>query len=724
VKRILFGTVFIAVAVLVTATLLFQIQATPSLKSVRDGFRSSDRAILDRNGQVIDEVRVEKKVRRLNWVELKEVTPAFIAALLKAEDKRFYYHPGVDVLALSKATLGKITRRSDRGASTISMQLTELVEKRSTRGRRTVAQKIRQIFKAVALEMSWSKEEILEAYINLIQYRSELQGLSAASFGLFDKSPSALTRGESAVIVALIRAPNAGVERVRSRACRLLTSMGSPSDCALLTPEHLSYVEQGYRIRPFMRMAPFIAKKLAANKEANKGDGLIRSTLDRGIQWVAIHSLQRKIAGMKDQNMGDGAIVVIENSTGNILAYVGNIGKGSKGEYVDAASSMRQAGSTLKPLIFAKAIDERILTAATVLEDSPMAISVTTGLYRPANFDKSFRNMVTVRAALGASLNIPAVRALELVGVDTFVETMAQLGFSNLQRADFYGPSLALGSADVKLIELANAYRTLANKGMWSPVRFSPDILSTEAPRRVYSEEAAFIMTTILSDREARASTFGLSNSLSTTFFTAVKTGTSQDMRDNWTVGFSEKYTVAVWAGNQNGDAMWNVSGVQGAAPVWQEVMMYLHSKQSSQAPIPPATVVQKDVFFEHTKQRRTEWFIAGTEPATENVHAKEETRTAITYPLDKTMIAMDPDIPEKNHRMFIQVSAPDQDHNVYLNGRRLGRAQAMLAWTPEPGKFELELRDSEGHMVDKVQFEVRGPRMASAKKPVPPQNL
>lgn len=723
-KRILFRLVFIAAAVFTTAALLLQIRNTPSPESVRATFRSSDHAILDRNGQIIDEVRIEKKVRRLNWVELKEVTPAFIAALLKAEDQRFFYHPGVDPLALGKATLGKILRRSDRGASTISMQLTELIEKRTTRGRRSVIQKMRQIFRAVAMEMAWSKEEILEAYINLIHYRSELQGLSAAAFGLFDKNPSNLTRGESAVVVALIRAPNAGVARVRTRACKLLTTMGNSSDCALLTPEHLTYIEQGYRIRPFIRMAPFIAKKLANNKESNKGEGLIRSTLDRGVQWVAIHSLQRKIGGMKNQNMNDGAAVVIENSTGNVLAYVGNIGKGSKGEYVDAVVAMRQAGSTLKPLIFAKAIDERILTAATVLEDSPMAISVTSGLYRPMNFDKSYRNMVTVRSALGASLNIPAVRALELVGVDTFVETMSQLGFTNLQRPDFYGPSLALGSADVKLIELANAFRTLANKGVWSQVRFSPDILSTEAPRRVFSEEASFIMTTILSDREARASTFGLSNALGTTFFTAVKTGTSQDMRDNWTVGFSDRYTVAVWAGNQNGDAMWNVSGVQGAAPVWQEIMTYLHSRVGSQEPNPPAGVVRKTVYFEHTKQRRSEWFVAGTEPSNDDIAAKSESRSAFSYPIDKSIVAIDPDIPDKNHRLFIQVSAPDQDHNVYLNGRRLGRAQAMLPWEPQTGNYRLELRDSRGQVLDKVEFEVRGPRMASSLKKAPPQNL
>jgi penicillin-binding protein 1C len=698
--------------------LLFQIQATPSPATVKAAFRSSDRAVLDRYGQVIDEIRVEKNIRRLNWVELDRVAPSFIAAVLKAEDQRFYYHPGVDPFALTKAAIGKLLRRSDRGASTISMQLAEMIENRihGRKSRRTVFQKLRQIVKAVALEMSWSKKDILEAYVNMIHYRSELQGLSAASYGLFDKSPDSLTRGEAAVIAALIRAPSAGLARVRARACRLLKTMGNESDCALLTNEHLTYIEQGYRIRPFMRLAPFVAKKLANTPEANKGGGLLRSTLDRQAQWVALRALQRQIVQMKEQNMTDGAVIAIENSTGNILVYVGNIGKDSKSSFVDAVVAMRQAGSTLKPLVYAKAIDERIMTAATVLEDTPMAISVTTGMYRPTNFDKNFHNMVTVRSALASSLNIPAVRALELVGVDTFVDTMSQLGFQNLQRPDFYGPSLALGSADVRLMDLTNAYRTLANKGMWSPLKISPDILSTEAPRRVYSEEAAFIVTTILSDREARSATFGLTNALATSFFTAVKTGTSQDMRDNWTVGFSEKYTVGVWCGNHNGEAMWNVSGVQGAAPVWHEVMAYLHSKEPSHEPLPPKGVVRKPVYFEHTKQHREEWFISGTEPAVETISAKLETRTQISYPLDKSIVAIDPDIPRKNHRMFIQVASPNPSNNVYLNGVRLGRAAAMIPWEPQTGKYNVELRDSEGHVLHHVEFEVRGPRVAFAK--------
>ena len=714
-KKVLLTSVILTAAVLVTAAFIFQVKHTPKFAAVKAGYISSDRAIMDRNGQVIDEVRVEKKIRRLNWVEVGHVPPSFMEALLRAEDKRFYYHLGFDPIALTKAAVGRLIGHRERGASTITMQLTELIENGGVKGkkkRRNFAQKLVQMWKATVLEASWSKREILEAYMNLISYRSELQGIAAASFGLFDKSPVALTRPEATVIAALIRAPNADAKSVKKRACWLLQSLRSPEDCNLLSDEHLSYIETGYRIRPYMKLAPHLAKRLAAYPEIARGS-IIRSTLDRQIQWIALHALQKQITALQSQNMNDGAVVVIENATGNILAYVGNVGANSKAVYVDAVVAQRQAGSTLKPLIYGKAIDERIMTPATVLDDAPLAINVTTGTYRPANFDRAFRDLVTVRSALASSLNIPAVRALELVGVDTFVQTMTDLGFTGLQRPDYYGPSLALGSADVKLLELTNAYRAIANGGVWSPVKASPDKTSEQAPKRVMSEAAAFIVSDMLSDREARAATFGLENTLSTRFWTAVKTGTSKDMRDNWTIGYSDKYTVGVWAGNFSGEPMWNVSGVQGAAPVWQEIMNYLHRRETSSAPPPPPGVVKKQVKFSHNGETRDEWFIAGTEPTLSTIVAEPDVRSHISYPLDQSLIAMDPDIPRDNHRLFIQVVAPKPDQNLYINGRRIGRAKAYQSWEPRTGKFTLELRDSKGQVLDKVRFEVRGKTFA-----------
>ena len=295
-------------------------------------------------------------------------------------------------------------------------------------------------------------------------------------------------------------------------------------------------------------------------------------TIDRGLQQFAADTLRRHISSLRSQNVHDGAVLVLDNATDEVLAYVSNTGDEGSARYVDGIQALRQAGSTLKPLIYGAAFDQHILTASSLIDDSPLDIPVAGGgVYRPSNYDSLFHGAVTVRVALASSLNVPAVKTLNLVGVEAALDVLEAAGFEKLQSAEFYGPSLALGAADVSLYELTNAYRCLANKGVWSPVRLSFDEPSGPA-RRVLSSQAAFIVLDILSDRESRSRTFSLESPLSTRFWTAVKTGTSKDMRDNWCVGSSSRYTAGVWAGNFSGEPMWNVSGISGAAPVWVEI--------------------------------------------------------------------------------------------------------------------------------------------------------
>ncbi|MCU0605814.1 MAG: penicillin-binding transpeptidase domain-containing protein, partial [Desulfobacterales bacterium] len=266
-------------------------------------------------------------------------------------------------------------------------------------------------------------------------------------------------------------------------------------------------------------------------------------------------------------------------------AYAGITGDPGRSRFVDGVAARRQAGSALKPFLYALAFDRRILTAASLLDDSPLDLAVTTGIYRPQNYDRGFQGAVTVRTALAASLNIPAVRALELTGVDPFLDVLRELGIRELSESgDFYGPALALGSADVSLWELVNAYRTLANHGIRGELALTAGAAPAGPPRRVFSAQAAFIVSDILADREARAPTFGLENPLATRFWTAVKTGTSKDMRDNWCVGYSQHVTVGVWVGNFSGEPMREVSGVSGAAPIWLDLMNHLHRSRPSVA--------------------------------------------------------------------------------------------------------------------------------------------
>jgi penicillin-binding protein 1C len=700
------GSVCILLLFLALGFILLPTEAIPAFKDVRDGHIRSESVLLDRHGEVLQELRTNNRSRRLEWVPLQDMSPALPAAVLAAEDQRFYRHHGVDWISLAGAAVG-VFGSGTRGASTITMQLAAWLSSdlRPTGLHRTLSQKWEQMRRACAMERSWTKQQILETYLNLVSFRGELQGVAAAAGGLFDKQAHGLTQAESAILAALVRSPNAEPGQVIRRACQLADSMNLQirhSEIEALADEMLN---RPYVIRRQVALAPHVAQRLFGTKRSRdqKAPERIQCTIDRDLQQFAADSLLRHIMSVRSQNVHDGAVLVLDNATGEVLAYVGNIGDAGSARYVDGIQALRQAGSTLKPLIYAAAFDKHILTAASLIDDSPLDISVAGGVYRPSNYDKLFHGPVTARTALASSLNVPAVKTLNLVGVDAALRVLETAGFDKLRDEDFYGPSLALGAADVSLYELTNAYRCLANMGVWTPAHFT----FSEPPgktRRVLSAQAAFIVLDILSDRESRSQTFSLESPLSTRFWTAVKTGTSKDMRDNWCIGASSLYTVGVWAGNFSGEPMWNVSGISGAAPVWVETMNWLHRNRTSRAPKPPAGVLSLETPGE---SGRREWFIKGTENAVLPGTAGLEFR--IIYPASGTVFALDPDIPAEDQKLFFEAQPKDHLLRWVLDGQPIGNAAALLLWTPVRGKHDLALVDSSHHTVDSVTFEVRG---------------
>jgi penicillin-binding protein 1C len=377
-------------------------------------------------------------------------------------------------------------------------------------------------------------------------------------------------------------------------------------------------------------------------------------------------------------------------------------------------AAARQAGSTLKPFLYELAIEERIVTAASLLDDSPVNIVTPAGLYVPQNYDRDFRGLVSLRTALSGSLNVPAVRTLTLAGTEAFVDRLRQLGFETLVHdGAHYGYALALGSAEVTLAQLANAYRSLANGGMLSPLK----LVQNGAPKsvRAMDRAASYIVADILADRAARGVTFGLHSPLATRYWSAVKTGTSKDMRDNWCVGFTSRYTVGVWVGNFDGSAMWDVSGVTGAAPLWLEIVNWLHRDVPSRPPAAVAGVERARVRFEaELEPEREELFVAGT--AVDHVAAKPagSARVGILYPAAGQIIAVDPDIPVEAQRVRFQAAAPD-GVKWLLDGEEMASSEEEVFWSPVPGRHALSLRDAEGIELDRVEFEVRGALAAAA---------
>jgi penicillin-binding protein 1C len=706
--------------------------ALPSYAEVRAAWRPSQAELLARDGRVLQSLRLDAQVRRYDWTPLAEIAPALQRAVILAEDRRFMAHDGVDWAAAAHAAWNNFWQRHTRGASTLSMQLAGLLDEDQRRqGRRSLFDKLGQAATALRLEQQWSKPQILEAYLNLVGYRGELQGVAAMSRVLFGKWPAGLDLREAALAAALLRAPNASPALVARRACRLLQERDAQASCAGLDATAQLALSGGWRQGDgALPLAPHLARRLLRQP----GERL-RSSVDADLQRATAATLRTHLGALQRQNASDGAVLVLDNRSGEVLAWVGSSGAAlSSAHEVDGVTALRQAGSTLKPFLYGVAFEQRRLTPASLIEDSPLALATSGGLYAPQDYAPTYHGWVSVRSALAGSLNVPAVKTLVQVTPDLFQQRLRRFGLASLNESgDWYGYSLALGSADVTLLELTNAYRALANGGRWSALRErpaappgSPTAVRTEPARQVLDPRAAFLVGQILSDRNARAATFGLDSWLATPYWAAVKTGTSKDMRDNWCVGFSSRYTVGVWVGNASGQPMHDVSGVSGAAPVWREVMDWLHrgdaqtarARVPSTAPAAPPGVTKQPIRFEPAiEPARQEWFLAGTGSSV--IRAASAIALAhIDAPAEGSILALDPDIPPGRQRIALRLSGPaGPGWRWQMDGQPIGPASQPQRWLLQPGRHQLLLQDARGQQVEAVRFEVRALKGRSTKR-------
>ena len=703
---LLFGRrdwLIIALLALLALALLTTPAPTSSYPATRAAWHSSEARLLDRNGRLLDLRRADASVLKLDWVPLSAVAAPLIAAVVRGEDRRFWQHGGVDWRAAAGAVRDRLGGRHPRGASTITMQLAGLLDPTLGRsGTRSPLQKLAQARAAWAIERQWTKPQILEAWLNLLPFRGDLVGIDAAARTLAGKPPGALNRAESLVLASLIPAPAAAPARIAARACA-----AALSDCPVLRVTTAAML--GPRsAAPDPGLAPQVAELLLGG-DGNAGRQVARTTLDAGLQAFVAEVLARRLGSLVARNARDGAAVVVDTASGEVLAYVGSGGAGSRSGAVDGAAAPRQAGSTLKPFLYGLALERRLLTAASVLDDSPVDLDTASGLYIPQNYDREFRGPVSVRSALGNSLNVPAVRTLLLAGVDAFRERLYDSGYRGISRdGDYYGYSLALGSAEVTLLEQAAAYRSLARGGRWSALRLEPGPAPPD--RAVLDRRAAAIVTDILSDPAARTATFGSDSALALPFAAAVKTGTSKALRDNWCIGFTPRFVVAVWIGNFEGDSMGaGVSGVSGAAPAWREIMLHLETGgRGTASPLPPGVVAGNVRFEPAIEPPRRELFVAGTELATVRVAAPASERPRLTSPANGTVIALDPDIPMARQRLSIRATGATPAMRIDVDGHPGARADRVTLWVPLPGPHRFVLHGEGGVSLDAVSVVVR----------------
>ena len=669
--------------------------AVPTFEAVRAAHSPSDVPLLARDGTPLQWVRTDTSVRRGPWLTLADISPALRQAIVFSEDRRFWQHGGVDWRAIAASAWANAWNARTRGASTLSMQLAGLTDEELARpaGGRSVGGKLSQALRAQQLEANWSKSQILEAYLNRVPLRGELVGVAAASSVLFDKHASGLDAVEAALLAALVRAPNAGTAVVERRACEVLRAQQLVCDSLASTwAQALARRPGPLRTASGEALAPHLAARMA--RSAAPGQPL-RSTLDAATQRVALAALRRQMTELRGRNVEDGAVLVLDNASGEVLAWVGSSGPGqSAAAEVDAVLARRQPGSTIKPFVYALALQQRLITAASLLDDAPLQLASEGLLYQPQNYDHAYKGAVPVRLALASSLNVPAVRVGAMLGPDALFGALVRAGLRPSESAGYHGHALALGSADASLADLTNAYRMLANGGRFSALRWQPGAKAAAA-LPVFDAGVSFIVADMLADPAARATTFGLDSPLVTRGWAAVKTGTSKDMRDNWCIGFTSRYTVGVWVGNAGGAPMHGVSGVSGAAPVWRELVAHLHAHEPARAPTPATGLVAQG----------GEWFVAGTEPGPADAAASRGRAAAfgIQSPRAGSVIVLDPDIPMNAQRLVFEGAAG----RWWLDGRELGHG-TRLSWLPRPGRHVLERRGGEPGTADRVEFEVR----------------
>ncbi|MEO8615345.1 MAG: penicillin-binding protein 1C [Luteolibacter sp.] len=579
--------VAVLVALLAWFVLPFAFSLPPGLGSENE----ASPVFLDRHGTPIMHLTLPDSSRAAKFT-LEDVPPDLLACTLAAEDKRFYQHGGIDLLATSRAAWDFLAnRRVVSGASTITQQLVKIS---SPPARRNPLTKIRESLVSRRLEMTWSKNQILTAYLNRLDYGNLRTGSLEAARFYFQKPFGDLSLAECALLAGLPQAPsrlnpihhqNRAIER-RNLVLNRLASSGNYDERRIFAA-----ISEGLTIRPLResQSAPWLASSFQNSNLKSK----IPTTLDLPLQ-TDLGAIVREEAGkLKSANLRHAAVVIIHNPTGEILALVSSADwNDHRGGQFNGALMPRSPGSTLKPFTYLLAMERNHRIPSSILADIPTPFRTRQGLDLPENYDRTYRGPVTLRTALACSLNVPALRELNaLGGPKPLHDFLTSIGIRTLgDDSSVHGLGLTLGNAPVTLLELTNAYATLARGGQYfSPVLFPAD---HDPARRLFDARSAYLIANILSDQSARAPSFQPGGPLDLPFPCAVKTGTSSDFHDNWCIGFTPEFTVGVWAGNFEQQPMKGLSGVAGAGPIFHRAMLRLHQSSAPSWFIRPRDLV------------------------------------------------------------------------------------------------------------------------------------
>ena len=621
----------------------FATRDLPSPKQLETRQLPQTTKIYDRNGKLLYNIFNDQN---RTVVPLSEIPDSFKRATIAIEDKDFYKHRGFDIYGIVRATRKTVFEGSLQGGSTITQQL---VKSAFLSPERTLSRKLKELYLAFRVEMAFSKDKILEMYLNHVPYGGTTWGVAAASEQYFGKNVKDLTLAESALLAGLPAAPTyyspygQDPTRAKDRQKQVLRRMVeegyiSHKQADRAVSEDLQFKPAAIDIRAphfVMYVREYLAEKYGETVAA-QGGLKVTTTLDLDVQETAQKIVKDNIDKLKGYRVSNSAALVTKPKTGEILAMVGSrdFFDTSIDGNVNVTMAQRQPGSSIKPVNYATALEHRLITPATIIMDVPTTFSGGPIPYRPVNYDGKFHGPVQVRFALGNSYNIPAVKVLALNGVVEMIKMAREMGITTFTDESRYGLSLTLGGGEVKMTEMATAFGVFANEGVridLTPILKIEDakgrILEEFKPKtgkRVLSTQTSFLISSILSDNSARTAAFGPSSLLVIKGKTvAVKTGTTDDKRDNWTIGYTPTYLVASWVGNNNNTPMNPIisSGITGATPIWNEIMAEVLKDKVNEAFKVPSGVTGMEICSVTGGAKnekcpgRFEYFLAGTEP-------------------------------------------------------------------------------------------------------------
>ncbi len=601
---------------------------SPLLKlPAKENFHPTQTVFYDRNGTKLYETAgahqpVSKK--------LDEIPRPLVLATLAAEDADFYKHKGVNPEALVRATYKNIFTNDQQGGSTITQQL---IKNTYLSSEKTTSRKLKEMTYAVLLEQKFSKDQILERYLNEVYYGQQSYGVADAAKTYFGKDLNQLTLAEATMLAGLPSSPTR------------YSPLGGSADLAKKRQKYvldrmvkLGYVSQdqaneayaqtlAYAKEEKVLFAPhfvfYVKEQLAkyyGDDVVDSGGLKVYTTLDLNKQQTAQEALTKGVADVASYNASNGALVAMDPRNGEILAMVGSrdFNNDQIDGKVNVADALRQPGSSFKPFVYLEALRQGN-SANMVLHDKPTTFYNT---FTPKNYDGGYRGNVTLRYSLANSLNIPSVELLDKVGAKPSIDLAKSMGITTLNEPDRYGLSLVLGGGEVKLVDMVSAYGVLANSGTNAGKVSVTKIEDSKGkviyerkpdPKLVVDPGLAYIMSDILSDNRARTIGFGADSPLNFSRPAAVKTGTTNDYKDNWTIGYTPSLVVGVWVGNNNGDPMRGISGVQGAAPIWNDVMSKLLSGTTVESFKQPGNVVKGCACVRAVGGGVSEYFIKGS---------------------------------------------------------------------------------------------------------------